>query len=159
MVGVAERLPTVKCCTTLVACLLDEIGERLARASHEGAALHTIVFDSLNAAAPSRVSELGSPMPRTFASEIEESAEGEPIEAISIGRSLDDDEYADIPLGQPLSWEAALPLLAHFDGITHPPICAWTKSWVIFVSTYDGATTVRNLPRNPMKYHPYKPGG
>jgi hypothetical protein len=94
----------------------------------------------------------------TFADEIEEAAEGEPILYAVIGKDWDSDGYTDIPLDEPLPWDVARAFLAR-DFYTYPPVYAWSDNWVVFVNTYDGSTSVRSLPRNPVKCHPYKPGG
>ena len=98
---------------------------------------------------------------QTFAEEIEEAAEGEPIEAILIYRppyvpsSADDKlKRTDLPFGMVLGWEQARHYLDYnydrgFGTQECHSIIAWTASWVLYVDEYDGATSVGALPRNP----------
>ena len=64
-----------------------------------------------------------------------------------------------------LTWEDALPELEkEFDdgyGLAGcPAIYAYTKTWVIFVSEYDGSTMINRIPRNPtVNINPIIPGG
>jgi|GEM_PF-2945500 len=119
----------------------------------------------------------------TFAQEIEELAEknGGNIEAIVVGpfgRSYlweevwedvdpDFETEARLPKGlcnTPLDWLIARPFLDYVadHGYGAPgchPIYAWTKTHVIFVSQYDGATGLEAIPRNPTPGRPVMPGG
>jgi hypothetical protein len=107
----------------------------------------------------------------TLESWINEMADGEAIEAVVIGEmgwgdygSEDVPGYKEQSRGKALSWEAALPSLQYefSDGYGAPgcnAICAWTKSWVIGVSQYDGSTSPFRMPRNPTDHKPQMPGG
>jgi hypothetical protein len=102
-------------------------------------------------------------------------ADGESIEAIVIGKPnqatalptkvdvtwarQDDSKYNKV-----LSWQEAEPLIDYpFDSSYGLPRChavtAWTKSRVIFVSQYNGATSIEYAPRNPVNHMPAMPGG
>ncbi len=102
-------------------------------------------------------------------------ANGEPIEAIVIGKPVQASLVtppADIPwahqdesnFNRVLSWHEAEPLIDYpFDSSYGLPRChavtAWTKSRVIFVSQYNGATSIEYAPRNPVNHMPSMPGG
>ena len=63
-----------------------------------------------------------------------------------------------------LTWEETKPLLDYeyddgFGGAECNSIYAWTATRVIFVSEYDGSTTVTSLPRNPCECSPTMLGG
>lgn len=100
-----------------------------------------------------------------------EDAGDEPIEAVVLGEmgwgNYGSDavpNYEGQPRGKVLSWEEALPWLGYeFDSGFGAPGCnavvAWTKSWVISVSQYDGATGTFKVARNPTGYMPEMPGG
>lgn len=75
----------------------------------------------------------------------------------------DDDELWELPSG-----------VAPFDEIEHlldiefdngfganesPNLCAWSPSWVLFSTTYDGAEELNWVPRNPNFHDPIRPGG
>ena len=102
---------------------------------------------------------------------ITEEADGEPVEAVVIGEmgwgSYGSDRvpgYAEQPRGKVLSWDEALPWIEYdFDTGYGAPSCnaitAWTKSWVIAISQYDGATCPFRMPRNPIDHMPDMPGG
>jgi WD40 repeat protein len=78
------------------------------------------------------------------------------------GTLVDKFKFLNIPV---LTWEEALPELEkEFNsgyGISGcPAIYAYTKTWVIFVSTYDGSTSIKRIPRNPTaNINPIMPGG
>lgn len=107
----------------------------------------------------------------TFAQDIESAANGEPIEAIVIGEKgwgeWDDEanEYVPPPYaGRVLTWDDARPLLDYvYDRGWGAPDChaitAYTRSYIIFVSQYDGSTHVNSIPRNPTPHMPIMPGG
>lgn len=100
-----------------------------------------------------------------------EDAGEEEIEAVVIGEmgwgeygSEAVSVYNTQPRGKVLTWEEAAPLLNYeFDSGYGAPGCnavyAWTKSWIIGVSQYDGATGTFRLPRNPVDCMPSMPGG
>ena len=107
----------------------------------------------------------------TFAEDIERAAGGaERIEAVVIGPfgwgSIDDDNQK-IPrskLGRVLSWHEARSLLDYdYDDGFGAPDChavyVWTADEVLWVTQYDGATTIDSAPRNPRDCIPYMPGG
>jgi hypothetical protein len=98
----------------------------------------------------------------TFKDEILQEADGEQIEKIVVGSlgysfSLDSDgalkEWAEVE--DELDYE--------YDSGYGSPEChavtAWTKSKVIFVGIYDGATWVTSVPRNPALHNPQMVGG
>lgn len=99
-------------------------------------------------------------------------ADGEPVEAVVIGE-MDwgrlrlfggVPNYDAQPRGQVLSWDDALPWISYeFDDGYGAPGCnaitAWTPSWVIGVSQYDGSTSPFKVPRNPVAHMPKMPGG
>lgn len=63
-----------------------------------------------------------------------------------------------------MDWKEAKPLL-HYDwnnGYGAPAchaIAVWTDTDVIFVSQYDGSTSLEKVPRNPTNHKPTMPGG
>jgi hypothetical protein len=111
-----------------------------------------------------------------FSDDIIRAADGEAIEAIVIGRfgwgsihESDEEAYgfarsARVPVpqtlkGQVLTWDEAEPYLRYsYDGGFGAPevhaITAWTKSKVITVHEYDGATSLQFVARNPMAHEP-----
>ena len=105
-----------------------------------------------------------------FKEDILEEAGNEVIESIVIGdmgrNDYNDDgkpNYKDVN-GKVLSWSDASPILDYeYDRGFGAPDCqaitAWTKSKVIFVYQYDGATGVVSVPRNPIEHNPNMPGG
>jgi hypothetical protein len=98
-------------------------------------------------------------------------SEGEAVEAVVIGemgwgnyKSECVPDYDKQPKGKVLSWDDVVPLINYeFDNGFGAPqcnsICAWTKSWVISVSQYDGSTSPFRLPRHPIDFMPDMPGG
>lgn len=88
---------------------------------------------------------------------IESAADGEPIEGVTVG-----DFHSFIISLQPgklMTWSEARPLLDYEFGEGYGraechPICAWTKSRVIFVAEYDGSTSIAWYPRNPVDCMP-----
>lgn len=96
---------------------------------------------------------------------IEKMADGEAIEGVVIGHFNgwgSDDDRERIPADMRtvvLSWEDAKPHLSYtfdngFGGADCHPVYAWTKSWVIFINEYDGATGPGRIPRNPVPCEP-----
>ena len=106
-----------------------------------------------------------------FSTDILEVANAEPIEGIVIGKMGWSDygkecvpQYDQQPKGKLLTWQEAEPLLTYdYDNGYGAPgcnsICAWTKSRVIFVTQYDGSTSINWMPRNPGDHMPKMPGG
>ncbi len=102
---------------------------------------------------------------------VEGAAEGEPVEAVVIGEMGWGDygkehvpHYDPTVFGKVLPWAEAQPYLDYdFDSGYGAPGCqaiyAWTKSWVIFISQYDGSTRCNRIPRNPVDCIPNMPGG
>lgn len=102
---------------------------------------------------------------------IETLAEEEPIEAVVIGEMGWGDygsdavpNYADHVRNTPVSWEQAAPMLDYeFSSDYGAPKCeavyAWTRSYIIAISTYDGSTSPFRIPRNPVECEPTMPGG
>jgi hypothetical protein len=41
-----------------------------------------------------------------------------------------------------------------FGGADCHPVTAWSENWVLWVSEYDGATSVGERPRNPAAHQP-----
>ena len=98
-------------------------------------------------------------------------AGGEPVEAVVIGRAgWQFDDFPKPPNHHPsklntvLKWKEAAPLLDYefHDGFGAPgcqAITVWTASKVIFVSQWDGATSIESVPRHPCDHEPTMPGG
>ena len=68
------------------------------------------------------------------------------------------------PTGETMTWEEARPFLDYnYDDNFGAPEChavyVWTKNYILFVSTYDGATNIEAMPRNPMSCKPKMFGG
>lgn len=83
----------------------------------------------------------------------------EPVEGVVIEKDAYPRVESDV-----LSWADAEPLLLDrfddgFGGVNCYAITAWTASWVIAVSQYDGSTSPFRLPRNPIAHIPSMPGG
>lgn len=105
--------------------------------------------------------------------QILELANGEPIEAVVIGNmGWDDYGIEEIPAesrdesnwDKVISWEKAAPLLDYdYDPGYGAPGCqaivVWTPNKVMFVSQYDGATSLEYVPRHPIGHKPNMPGG
>ena len=90
--------------------------------------------------------------------ELLELAGGEEIEAIFIGSKgycYSDDEFKPEFFGAERVDEALKMLDFEFDdgfgGEEGYRLFAWTKSWVIIKSVYDGAEDYHKIPRNPTK--------
>lgn len=111
----------------------------------------------------------------TFAEEIESIAQGTIIACV-IGESAwgglygladfvgDPEGGAPWPIGKVISWEEARPFLDHdydrgYGAPDCPAIYAWTEAAVLFVSQYDGATSLNRVPRSPEDGLPIMPGG
>lgn len=109
----------------------------------------------------------------TFAEQLEAHAAPEAIDTVVIGPfgwsdEFDDpDAYAEDRIKRPLApkrgvvltWSQARPMLDYtYDAGFGAPECdavwAWTKSRVLFVSEYDGATGIHAVPRNPVDGKP-----
>jgi len=102
---------------------------------------------------------------------IERGFENEDIEAVVIGGTGWSDyneecipDYKDQPRFEVLTWDKARKWLDYeFDSGYGSPKCnaiyVWSKNLVMFISQYDGSTTVHTVPRNPIKCHPVMPGG
>ena len=95
-------------------------------------------------------------------------ADGEKILGVVIGiKGWYEDEYSEdknTPKGTLLNWEEATKYIdydfdAGYGGVGCHSILAWTKSWVITVGQYDGATWPYRLPRNPINIMPNMEGG
>lgn len=66
--------------------------------------------------------------------------------------------------GRVLSWDEAKPMLDYeFDRGYGAPGCnaitVWTNTNIHFVTQYDGSTGLDSIPRSPVDYMPYMPGG
>jgi hypothetical protein len=96
---------------------------------------------------------------------IEEAAGGEHIGAVVIGEPpWDKDEVPRQVRGKALTWQRAKSMLDYdfhsgYGATGCNAVVAWTKSWVISVSEYDGSTTWFRIPRNPTDHMPEMPGG
>lgn len=98
-------------------------------------------------------------------------SDGEEVEAIVIGEmgwgnynSKNNPHYSEIPIGKVLSFKEAKKYLDYeFDCGYGAPNCnaiyAYTKTWVMAISQYDGATGMFRIPRNPQEIVPEMPGG
>lgn len=102
-------------------------------------------------------------------------ANGEPIEAIVIGKPTQailasppvDVTWAcqdESNFNRVLTWQEAEPLVDYpFDSSYGLPRChavtAWTRDRIIFVSQYNGATSIEYAPRHPVNHMPSMPGG
>lgn len=58
-----------------------------------------------------------------------------------------------------MAWQAARPPLDFewtrgYARSDVPALVAWSRSWVLYVAEYDGATAVRRLPRHPVVFVP-----
>jgi len=105
-----------------------------------------------------------------------EAAAEEEIEAVVIGEMGWGDYgsegvkcYNKQPQGKVLTWEKAVPFLDYeFDDSYGAPdgygapgcnaIYVWTKTKVIGIFQYDGATGTHQIPRNPIECMPDMPG-
>ena len=102
---------------------------------------------------------------------IQELSDKEEIEAVIIGEmgwdnynqpdGLPDDYKSKI--GKVMTADEAMPYLTYsFDNGFGAPNCtaiaAYTKTWVISVSQYDGATSPFRMARNPISFIPEMPG-
>jgi len=104
----------------------------------------------------------------TLARWILEHADGEPVEAVVIGEGGQSTVFSkgeERPRGKVMPWAEAEPWLRYeFDSWSGSPGCeaiyAWTKTKVMFVSQYDGATYMSSVPRDPayMEGLPGMPG-
>lgn len=106
-----------------------------------------------------------------FKQDILEEAGDEKIEAIVIGKMGWGDygkdrvpNYDQMKKNEILSWEEAAPFLdySYSTGYGAPEcnaIVAWTSTRVIYVSQYDGSTSIESVPRNPTAHEPRMPGG
>ncbi len=109
----------------------------------------------------------------TFAEEIERAAGGQLIEAIVVGEfgwglgAFEEDQLklkTGAERGVKASWGEVRPALDYaYDRGFGAPECdaifAWTDGPIIFVSTYDGSTSVEWIPRNPADTLPCMFGG
>lgn len=74
------------------------------------------------------------------------------------------DENAKPFVGKLLAWEKARPLLDYaydtgYGGADCHAVTAWTANSIVFVTQYDGSTSVDVVPRNPVDYMPEMFGG
>lgn len=105
-----------------------------------------------------------------FAEDIEKVAE-EPILFAVIGEmcwgqhNLDlIPRYNEQPKGKLLAWSEAKKWLSYtaYDGYVAPtrnPVYCWTENYILFISKYDGKTSIEKIPRNPVDWMPEMPGG
>jgi len=92
-----------------------------------------------------------------------EYAEGEAIEAVVFGDDGDNFiENNKLERGLIYKWEEVKKYLSHyfdcdFGSDALPAINIWTKSFIIFVSEYDGSVSIHRFYRNPTPYKPCRP--
>lgn len=83
-------------------------------------------------------------------------ARGETLALVSIGAHYSRESEAVFePINTPLPWSVARPYLDEeyddgFGGAHCRPFIAWTDNSVYFVCEYDGATSIRRVPRHPV---------
>lgn len=90
-----------------------------------------------------------------FKDQILDAANGEPILGAVIGEFGWGDRDKPVLTSKLLTWEEVAPTLdyMHEDWAYNPQchaIYAWTDSRVLFVHEYDGQTSVKFVPRNPI---------
>lgn len=90
---------------------------------------------------------------------IEEAAAEEPILGVVIGQPPDIWYAPDLDPQPVLTWDEAKPTLDYdfysgFGQASCHPVLAWTESRVIFITEYDGSTSVNSVPRNPQSCVP-----
>ena len=107
---------------------------------------------------------------------IEDEAGNEKITAVVIGpvggehMFGDDDVDNEVgeketrPLGKVMMWSEAKELLNYefssdFGCVGCHAVYVWTKSSVLFVTQYDGSTSLGSVPRHPVDVIPEMPGG
>lgn len=103
-------------------------------------------------------------MSETLFKWLEEASDGEQIEAVVLGEKPYDCEWPEYPLNKLMSLEEAMPYLTiefytGYGAPDNPPMHAWTKTWIIGTSMYDGYTGWFRIPRNPCNCTPCEPGG
>jgi len=91
---------------------------------------------------------------------IEELANGEEIESVIVGNHdrefySESEPFNGVTVNLPISWEEAKPFLSYeydngFGRANCHPVIACTKSRIITVTEYDGATGPAWFPRNPI---------
>jgi hypothetical protein len=98
-------------------------------------------------------------------------ADGDPVEAVVLGEMGGGHYGSEVvsghqepPIGRVMSFDKAAPFLSYefydgFGSVGCHAIYAWTRTKVIFVSQYDGATTIQSVPRNPKDCLPEMAGG
>ena len=97
------------------------------------------------------------------AEKILEYAEDETIEAVVFGDGgTDFIEDNNLKLGYIYKWEEIKKILSHdfdcdFGSDALPAVNIWTKSFIIFVSEYDGSISIHRFYRNPTPYEPRRP--
>jgi len=75
-----------------------------------------------------------------------------------------EDEFPDFPIGKVISLEEAKKYLSYkydtgFGSPELPALYAWTDTRVILINVYDGATSFKSVPRNPIACLPEMIGG
>ena len=97
--------------------------------------------------------------------EILKVANGQKIEAIVIGEHAGDEDSKCQPyFGRILKWEDAIRIVDYkydngFGAEDCHAVIAWTEDYVIFISCYDGSTSVQSVPRHPTEHEPIMYGG
>jgi hypothetical protein len=81
-------------------------------------------------------------------------AQGEPIEAVVIGTAGYDSNVSKEFRNRLLTWKEAKKLLTYgfysgFGSAGCDAVYAWTPTKILFVHQYDGATTLKAVPRHP----------
>lgn len=106
----------------------------------------------------------------TFWEDLIAACDGSPILGVVIGDMPWGDYNASgkpdstVVRGKLISADDAKPYLDYaYDSGFGAPDChavyLWTSNSVIFVSQYDGSTSIKSIPRNPCDCNPTAPGG
>lgn len=102
----------------------------------------------------------------TIAGWVTDDLNGEPVEAVVIGRHYNDpyresgtSAFNGAPIGKVMSWAEAEPFLKYefdsgYGGADCHPVFVWTPTRVLFVTEYDGATGLSSVPRHPVACQP-----
>lgn len=89
---------------------------------------------------------------------------GETIEGVVLGQIGWNYEPDPEWVGKLMAWEQAKPIIDRpfYSGYGAPgchAIYVWTNQRVLFISQYDGSTSLESVPRNPCDIKPEMPGG
>lgn len=102
-----------------------------------------------------------------FLKDIEEelaTCDDETVEAVVVGRyeswyQGDNKNFPDSLSERPVSWDEVKEYFNYeyddgYGGAECHPLYIYTKSYILYVSEYDGSTAVCKIPRNPIKCSP-----